>query len=258
MKKYCIIKQPAGFGDILFCQKIAKVLQENTEYTEVIWPVAPVYSYIQEYMGGNGIHFPSEDDNFPFKEVWQSGHYQCLKSDDFIFIPLQSSDMTIPQCTCHGSRRAHGHIKYNFVNIDYHDWKDYVSFKRFEDRENSLVQHLELDLNEPFNLINNSCGTLPPYGYCEYRENIKPNNNYKNVYMKPIEGYSLFDWCKVFEHAYEIHTMETGVWYVLDKLGLENVYIYSKYTSDWNPEKHLPDDFSYMKDNCNPNWKLIN
>jgi len=255
MKKYCIIKQPAGFGDILFCQKIAKVFQENTEYKEIIWPVAPVYSFIQEYMGDDNLHFPREDEDFPFKEVYESNSYSCLQSDQFLFIPLQTADYTLSPCTCHGSRRAHGHIKYNFCNVDYLDWKNYLAFRRFEDRENALVKHLGLDLNEPYNLINKSCGTPPR---CEYRENIKPDNDYKNIYMDPIEGFSLFDWCKVFEHAQEIHTMETGVWYVLDKLGLENVYIYSKYTSDWNPEKHLPDDFSYMKDNCNPNWKLIN
>lgn len=255
MKKYCIIKQPAGFGDILFCQKIAKVFQENTEYKEIIWPVAPVYSFIQEYMGDENLHFPREDEDFPFKEVYESNSHSCLQSDQFLFIPLQTADYTISSCKCHGSRRDHGHIKYNFCNVDYLDWKDYLSFRRFENREDALIEYLGLDLNEPYNLINKSCGTPPR---CEYRENIKPDNDYKNIYMDPLEGFSLFDWCKVFEHAQEIHTMETGVWYVLDKLGLENVYIYSKYTSDWNPEKHLPDDFSYMKDNCNPNWKLIN
>ena len=52
--------------------------------------------------------------------------------------------------------------------------------------------------------------------------------------------------------------METGVYYILDKMGLDNVYIYSKYTSQWNPERHLPDDFSYMKDHCNPKWRYVN
>ena len=121
MKKYCIIKQPAGFGDVLFCQKIAKVFQENTEYKEIIWPVAPVYSFIQEYMGDENLHFPREDEDFPFKEVYESNSYSCLQSDQFLFIPLQTADYTISSCTCHGSRRAHGHIKYNFCNVDYLD-----------------------------------------------------------------------------------------------------------------------------------------
>ena len=88
MKKYLIVKQPAGFGDILFCQKIAKVLKQSFELDQVIWPVAPVYSYIQEYMGDDDLYFPSEDEDFPFKDVWQSGHHQCLQSEQFLFVPL--------------------------------------------------------------------------------------------------------------------------------------------------------------------------
>lgn len=36
-KKTCLVKQPAGFGDILFCQKIAKIIQKNTEYKQIVW-----------------------------------------------------------------------------------------------------------------------------------------------------------------------------------------------------------------------------
>ena len=255
MEKICLIKQPAGFGDIIFCQKIAKILQEKTEYKKIIWPVAPVYSYLNEYMGDDDLYFPNETDDFPCKEVYQSGSIAVLKSEEFFFIPLQSSDSMFSACTCHNNPRAHGHIKYNFCDMEYHDWKDYVAFRRFEDRECALIEHLGLNILEPYNLINKSCGTPP---HCEYRNNIKPDNDNKNVYMEPIEGFSLFDWLKVCEHAKEIHTMETGLWYLLDKINLENVYIYSKYTSEWNPEKHLPDDFSYMRDQCNPNWTLVN
>lgn len=30
--KVCVIKQPAGIGDIFFCQKIAQSVREETEY----------------------------------------------------------------------------------------------------------------------------------------------------------------------------------------------------------------------------------
>ena len=255
MDKICLIKQPAGFGDILFCQKIAKVIQETTDYKHIIWPVAPVYSYLSEYMGDDDLIFPSEDSDFPLIELYQSGCVQAIQTDDFIFVPLQTADYVLSPCKCHNNPRAHGHIKYNFCNIDYLDWKDYLAFRRFEEREAALIEYLGLNILEPYNVINKSCGTPP---HCEYRENIKPDNDYKNVYMEPIEGFTLFDWIKVFEHAKEIHTMETGVYYILDKMGFDNVYIYSKYTSQWNPERHLPDDFSYMKDHCNPKWRYVN
>ncbi len=254
-KKTCLVKQPAGFGDILFCQKIAKILQKNTEYKQIVWPVSPIYSYIQEYMGNDNLYFPREDEDFPHKNIYESNNYNFLQTDNCLYVPLQTANYILSPCTCHGNPRAHGHIKYNFCNIDYNDWKNYLTFERFDDRENDLVKYLGIDLNEPYNLINKSCGTPP---HCKYRENIKPDNEHKNIYMDLTSGFSMFDWCKVFEHAQEIHIMETGVWYILDKLGLENVYVYSKYTSDWNPEKNFPDDFSYMKDNCNKNWRLIN
>ena len=255
--KTVLIKQPAGIGDILFCQKIAKVIQENTEYKSVVWPVAPVYSYLEEYMGDDDLHFPVNTDDFPFKEVYESGSMQMLKSDDFLYIPLESSNFVSPPCTCHNNPRAYGHIKYNFCNIDYLDWKDYLAYRRFEEREAALIEHLGLNILEPYNLVNNRCGTSPNF---RYRHDLKPENDYKNISMDFVEGFTLFDWCKIFEHAQEIHTMETGIWYILDNLDIKQVYIYSKCTTSWYNDPWYDksyDDFSYMKDNCNPKWNLI-
>ena len=44
----CIIDQPAGLGDIFFCQKIGYHYQ-NQGY-EIIWPVKSVYSYLSKYL----------------------------------------------------------------------------------------------------------------------------------------------------------------------------------------------------------------
>ena len=54
-----------------------------------------MYSFIQEYMGDENLHFPREDEDFPFKEVYESNSYSCLQSDQFLFIPLQTADYTI-------------------------------------------------------------------------------------------------------------------------------------------------------------------
>lgn len=55
--KVCIIKQPAGIGDIFFCQKIAQSVREETEYKKVIWPVASTYSYLKDYMIAEDVEF---------------------------------------------------------------------------------------------------------------------------------------------------------------------------------------------------------
>jgi len=254
MKKTCLIRQPAGIGDILFCQKIAKTIQEETDYKKIIWPVSPEYHYLRDYLIVDDVEFPLETENFPYKDVYNSGNLYMVQTDDFLYVPLHTCDQIERYCKCHNNVRAHGHMKYNFCNIEYTNWKDYFNIKRNYKKENELFDKLKLDVDEPYNFINNHYGTFPNYTTVE----ITPNNNFRNVYMDFIEGFSLFDWCKVFEHAKEIHTMECGVWYILDKLELKNVFIYSKYGNHNNLEKHPPDDFSYMKDNCNQNWKLIN
>jgi len=74
MSKICLIKQPAGIGDIFACLKIAKTIQAETEYNRVIWPVASVYSYLNEYLIANDILFCKEEDSFDFKSVYTSSH----------------------------------------------------------------------------------------------------------------------------------------------------------------------------------------
>ena len=48
------------------------------------------------------------------------------------------------------------------------------------------------------------------------------------VNLKVIDGYTVFDWCKVFINAVEIHTVHTGICYILDRLPLQciNYYMY--------------------------------
>ena len=249
-KKICVIKQPAGIGDIFFCQKIAQSIREETEYKKIIWPVAPTYSYLNEYMIADGVEFIVETENFPYKDVYNSGNVYMVQTDDLLFVPLQTADYVQKTSSRHNNPLGHGHMKYDFCNVEYLDWKEYFNFKRNEDRENSLIEKLGLDITKPFNLINNNCGTYPNFAK---RDDLIPDNDYPNVYMDFIEGVNLFDWVKVFENAEEIHTVETSVYYILEKLGLEKVYIYAKPTP-----QNRANDFSYMKEHCSNKWTYIN
>ena len=49
MKKICIIRQPAGLGDILHLFKVAVKLLEQKKVSEVIWPVYSGPNYIGDY-----------------------------------------------------------------------------------------------------------------------------------------------------------------------------------------------------------------
>jgi len=248
--KTCIIKQPAGIGDIFFCQKIAKEIQDSTEYKKIIWPVASTYSYLKDYIIAQDVEFIDESLDFPYKDVYNSGSLYMIETDEYLFVPLQTSDYVQKTSKRHNNPLGHGHMKYDFCNIEYLDWKKYFNFNRNQDRENSLIKKLNLDITKPFNLINNNCGTYPNFNK---RSDLIPNNDYQNIYMDFIKGVNLFDWVKVFENAEEIHTVETSVYYILEKLGLEKVYIYAKPTP-----QNRSNDFSYMKDHCNKNWNYIN
>lgn len=69
-----------------------------------------------------------------------------------------------------------------------------------------------------------------------------------------IPGFTIFDWLKIIENAIEIHSMETSLYYILEKLGIEkNVFIYSKYKY----QNNLFDDYSYMKNHCSKKWNYV-
>jgi hypothetical protein len=246
-EKICIIKQPAGVGDIFFCLKIPQILLQQGRCDRVIWPVVQEYSYLKNYLHYDNIEFVHELESFPFRDAWASGHIHTIENEDLLYIPLQTSDTVQGVCRCHGNNIAHGHMKYNFVNMDYRDWKDYFHFTRNYEREQALINKLGIDPKEPYNIVNRNYGTYPNY---LTRFDIDPQNGVRNIHMRFHPETTLFDWIGILEKATEIHTVETSLYYILDKMGFNNVTIYSKF-----PERG--DDFSYMKDSTNPDWRYV-
>lgn len=239
MPKICQINQPAGLGDILFCQKIARIAINEFGCDRVVWPVWNVYNYINEYIVNQGVEFPVG--NIDLGE-------HIINNDETLYIPLFTSDRLVSVQNPY----AHGHIKYKFFyDTDWSDWKNYFEIKRNYEREKKLVGQLGIDINEPYNFINPNFGT-PPGNIVNKR--IKPQNGYKNITMDIIPNVHIFDWLTIIENATEIHTMETSLYYILEKLGIEdNVYIYSKYKYQLG----LNDDYGYMKPHCSPKWNYV-
>jgi hypothetical protein len=89
--------------------------------------------------------------------------------------------------------------------------------KRNLEKESKLIEFLKLEDNEPFNLINRNFGTPPNF---KTNDHINPLNGLKNIYMDILPGFNIFDWIRVIENAREIHTMETSLYYILEKLGI--------------------------------------
>jgi hypothetical protein len=144
MNKTLLIKQPAGIGDILFCQKIAKQIQSNTEYKNVIWPVSNQYSYLKDYLIEDQINFCDESSDFNYKDIYIQNN-GIIQNDELLFMSLDQSSQYVTSCRCHNNPLAHGHIKYNFADINYSDWKNYFNIKRNFNREENLIKILGID-----------------------------------------------------------------------------------------------------------------
>ncbi len=231
-EKYCLIRQPAGLGDIFFCQKIAKKLMEKGWY--IIWPVIDKFYYIKDYIKGY-ISFPLITDSFKFKK-----YYNCpdmLLENRFLFIPLQDADKIYPY---YGLMES----KYKLVNLSYDNWENYFKFDRNLEREEKLYNYLGLKQNEKYNVINCNYGSPPDMLKIK---NIKCTNGFKNIELNSVGFDNIFDWCKVLENAEEIHTVETAWCYIIEKLEIKNKpfmymrgnrhnfdYIKGVFKKDWN------------------------
>jgi hypothetical protein len=245
---FCIIKQPAGIGDILFCQKIAKIIQTTTNYKKIIWPVRPVYKWLNEYLVSPGIEFCGEDEEFLGKDLYQIPTLNTIANQHVMVVPLATSDSVLGACKCHNNPIAHGHMKYNFVNIEYDDWLDYFDIKRNYDREAKLCKLLGLDDNSDYVVINRNYGTYPGIAF---RHGIEYHGPHKAIELGFIDGVRIFDWLGVLERAQAIYSVETAIWYLLAKLGYDNLTLYTRHPT-------INDDFSYMRSSARPSWQLIN
>ena len=85
----CLIKQPAGIGDVFFCQKIARLMMMKGY--DVVWPLKPDIQWIQNYI--KDIWFPMTTDDFPMKDIYEHGAGAVVE-EQAAFISTATADMT--------------------------------------------------------------------------------------------------------------------------------------------------------------------
>jgi hypothetical protein len=227
--KICLIKQPAGIGDVFFCQKIAKVMMQNRY--QVIWPLRSDITWIRDYI--RDIYFPSVDDVFPGKEVFDTAAGYIIE-ENAAFISIATADLT------HNDGKTM-RSKYSMLGMEYEDWREYFKFERNIDKENDLYYNvLNLKDDSEFIFINNL------YNTDIKNSNLFSENNFDLpvVELKILDGFTLFDWCRVLEKAKKIYTINTSINYIIEVINTS----YDEYVIYAHNEKNKTEiDYLFKK-----------
>ena len=215
--KTCVINQPAGLGDIFFTQKIAHLL-DALEY-EVFWPVNPEIVWVKDYIVGP-VKFCSIDDDFPEKQYYLNSII-LVDGPLFKYLPLKIANIVYPSEPIMNS-------KYTLAKVKWEDWAHYFNFERKEEKENALYYDvLGLKDGEEYTFLNENYGTQP--NYLKF-SGIQPKGD-KIIEMGFLEGFTVFDWCKVLENASAIYMVDSSLNYIMEKIPIKtkNLYVYPRH-----------------------------
>jgi hypothetical protein len=233
MSKICLIRQPAGIGDIFFTQKIAKDFISKG-YT-VVWPVISQFEFIKDYIKVDGIIFVNENADFPNRNIYMEGYSQPMTIGDTVYLPIQHFDRHFPNDSVM-------HAKYKMMNMDSSDWVDYFEFERNIEREQKLIDHYGVQDKE-FVFVNRMYGSPPDSKPCIHMGQFE-----NSIEMEYLGWDNLFDWIGLLLKAKHIYTVETSILYIISKLGLKNVTVYSRHNPpSFHQVEHIFDkDLKYI------------
>lgn len=197
--KPVIIFQPGMAGDLLFIQKIAKTYAAQGR--RVIMPVLQKHRWVYDALVmPSNIETPVlETDDFDWKdEIMFLGDKLAMgpiEGPNYTYLSLFFSWRYNPDRTMD--------LKYELAGLSMDDWADYVELRRDREKEEALFHLLGLDDGEPYALLN------------EHGSNSQITFTHKapekEIRLRMIEGYSLFDWSLVIERAARIATIDTSL-----------------------------------------------
>jgi len=225
VSKVCLIWQSGGLGDILFTLKIGTVFAQK-DY-RVIWPVAPVYKNLNDYIEVEGVEFFNIEENFPHKEHY--GNFKSFKmteiveTPDVVYVPLDQafySNAAKEIYKNQGHEASNMFGKYAMCNIESDTWASSFSLKRNKKKEQELFKLLGSPPD--IHLINNIFGT-PPRWNVSLNKQISTPANMTRIEMRQIDEFCIFDWCGIIERALKIDTVATATAFLFEKLTLSCV-----------------------------------
>jgi len=211
--KLCLIRQNSGLGYIIFSQGISNYYS-NLGY-KVIWPIIRELVNEVKYLKSSA-EFYNDENDFPMKQWFleKFNRNKIVEDSNAMYLPISESSLIVGGKTMQS--------KYAMCGLDYNIWKDNFIINRNVKKENELYYDvLGLKDGEPYCVKNETWCTRP-----NYTKNLSTFDNYypcsKIVKMSILSGFSLFDWCKVFENMESIVTVDTSIMYVFEKLNLKN------------------------------------
>ena len=243
MEKIGLIYQPCGLGAILFLQQVAYHIKDLGY--EVYWPVVHELAWLNDYIPD--FNFVSWGDTetkltgpplpdsvkFPFKEQYLQEKQTEITDELYYFQGFIPGDPIMAG-------------KYNQIDLDWSDWRDYVRFNRNKEKENSLFYDvLGLKDEDKYVFVNRTFATRPHLMFYEHISNSPDHYKCNVVEMSIVPGYSLFDWFKVFAQAKKIHMIETATNYFLespelyDTMSKKDLTLYHRPWGSWSEIDYL-------------------
>lgn len=220
-----------GIGDIIFTQTLARRLAHRYGAQHIIWGALPQFTNgLNRAYGANNIYFydyeylskrSGIDYNSRGRQLVRGAYYDGWPTD-YIYEPIRWADaiLGVPYERC---MRA----KYDLYDMDFREWKEHAMWKRDEAREEELFELLGISEGERYLLYNTTFQS-------DFNGNIDflfSGEITRVVFMRPIEGFSLFDWAKVMERAIEIHSVSTATLYMFELLDLKcPIHLYPRPT----------------------------
>ncbi len=228
--KPCIIKQPAGVGDVFFLQKIAHMYRHSGH--EIIWPLRDNIFWISEYISDITWYKLSEWMMDSRSQIFNHAGFD--DNEDFVYIDCSTADRTF-----NTDPTRIMSAKFGLVGFDHKDWGNYFKFNRKKDKEDELYYDvLGLKDNSEYSYVNDIVHT-------DIRKTGRLSNidyEYPVVDNRIVEGFTLFDWSKVLMNAKEIHTIPTAVCFIVDVIDTKAKVFY--YPNDERQYKDIIDIFN--------------
>lgn len=214
MKQQMLILQAFGLGDCIFAQGVAKKF--IADGYDVIWPVKP---WFVDGLKLAYQHVTWIPDTIVKPELFDIKEDRVI--DNVRIFPMRWSDRIVGKDAKYWMR-----TKFDLAGLDWNNWKKDAMPQRNYHREAILMyEEYKIERGEKFNLISKIFRTD-----ASRQIGIVTENDLRNVEMKFVDGYSLFDHAIMIERAENIYAANSAIFYLLELLNLsaKEVHLYQR------------------------------